>query len=114
MLFIFVSGSVFDCVFSVFKTVPLLLLRGNFIILVLRPQQVLVNITVGVYKKHILTFHPLVYKKLKLNNSSSSNDVAILNVDFICHFLSVLSDSIRMIVNRFSTNQNARSISVIF
>ena len=54
-----------------------LLLRGNFIILVLRPQQVLVYITVVVYKKHIFSFHPAVYNKFKLNNSSASNEVAI-------------------------------------
>ena len=71
-------AGVFDCVFSVFKVVPTLLRQGNFIILVLRPQQVLVYITVVVYKKHIFSFHPLVFKKLKLNNSSSSDEVAIL------------------------------------
>ena len=69
-------AGVFDCLFSVFKIVPSLQLRGNFIILVLRPQQV--YITVVVYKEHTYSFHPLVYKKLKLNNSSSSNEVAIL------------------------------------
>ena len=69
-------AGVFDCVFSVFKIVPSLLLRGNLIIFVLRPQQV--YITVVVSRKHTFSFHPLVYRKLKLNNFSSSNEVAIL------------------------------------
>ena len=70
-------SDIFDCVFSVFKIHPSLLLRENFIILVLRTQQVLVYITVFVYKNHVFSFHPLVYNKLKLNDSSSSNEVAI-------------------------------------
>ena len=82
MLFIFVVeaessvAGISDCVFSVFRIVPSLLLRGNFIILVLRPQQVQAYITVVVYKKHIFSFRPLVYKKFKLINYSSCNEVA--------------------------------------
>ena len=71
-------AGVFDCVFSVFKIVPSLLLWETFIVLVLRPQQALVYISVVVYKKSIFSFNPLVCKKLKLNNSSASNEVAIL------------------------------------
>ena len=73
-------AGVFDCVFSVLKIVPSLLLRENFVILVLRPQQVIVYITVVAYKNHILSFRPLVYKRLKLNNSSPPNEVAILEI----------------------------------
>ena len=70
-------SDIFDCVFSVFKIHPSLLRQGNFIILVLRTQQVLVYITVVVCKNHVFSFHPLVYNKFKLNDSSSSNEVAI-------------------------------------
>ena len=70
-------SDIFDCLFSVFKIHPSLLLQGNFIILVLRTQQVLVYITVFVYKNHVSSFHPPVHNKFKLNDSSSSNEVAI-------------------------------------
>ena len=53
------------------------LLRRNFIILVFCPHQVLVYITVVVYKKHVFSFHPLVGNKFKINNYSSSNEVAM-------------------------------------
>ena len=56
-----VSG-IFGYVFMVFKIIPsLFIVRGNFIILVLCPQQLLVYITVVSSKKYIFSFHPLVY-----------------------------------------------------
>ena len=81
------AAGIFDCVFRYSGSFLPLLLRQNFIILVApvlvyRAQQVAVYITVVFYEKHIFSFHPLEDKKLKLSNSSFSNEVAKLEKNF--------------------------------